>query len=485
MTTDPMYPPNSGMPAPMGPLDELLDFGDQSSVPVKVFVGHNLGARTFLICLPMHDFYRMSDVANEAGEHGEPVTQRKLDPAHAQKLAAYMLRGLVAAAINRREMQKKPVPQSFVLVQDQLGKQPYLSMQPIVANLRSCKPLGANIPGERLMTPSGETASFRVMLSQRDVLWVVDGQHRRKGMDLVFEFLDHVRHNQRYPKRNSLMPRESDAIDFSEMQLWNECYDVARSFCTVAVELHLGLDYSQERQLFHDLNNLGKKVERSLALVFDSSNPVNTFIKDEVQALVRLSEHDIKNWADDDGSLPYKDVVAINAHLFLNKSNIAGAPPLLVEARKEVARRWWEAVVAIPHLGEPLAKHKTVAAQPVVLKAIAKLAFDFAFGRRQSDEHLNLLLDNITDVDFSHDNPMWRFYELSDQARTNYGLGGLYTYLPSDEDGKNRDIGSFQGGFMRFGAKHNDIYPLIGDMIRWKLGLPSRSPFMMMSSQRA
>ena len=42
------------------------------------------------------------------------------------------------------------------------------------------------------------------------------------------------------------------------------------------------------------------------------------------------------------------------------------------------------------------------------------------------------------------------------------------------DEGGNRDIGSFQAGFMRFGAKHNDIYPIIGDMIRWKLGLSSR-----------
>jgi hypothetical protein len=27
---------------------------------------------------------------------------------------------------------------------------------------------------------------------------------------------------------------------------------------------------------------------------------------------------------------------------------------------------------------------------------------------------------------------------------------------------------------MRFGAKHNDIFPIIGDMIRWKLNLPKR-----------
>ena len=35
-------------------------------------------------------------------------------------------------------------------------------------------------------------------------------------------------------------------------------------------------------------------------------------------------------------------------------------------------------------------------------------------------------------------------------------------------------MGSYQGGVMRFGAKHNDIYPILGDMIRWKLDLPSR-----------
>jgi len=33
---------------------------------------------------------------------------------------------------------------------------------------------------------------------------------------------------------------------------------------------------------------------------------------------------------------------------------------------------------------------------------------------------------------------------------------------------------SMQGGFMRFGAKHNDIYPILSDMIRWATGLPSR-----------
>jgi hypothetical protein len=47
--------------------------------------------------------------------------------------------------------------------------------------------------------------------------------------------------------------------------------------------------------------------------------------------------------------------------------------------------------------------------------------------------------------------------------------------LPAD-DGSNRDVGRFDPAtqWMRFGAKHNDIYPIIGDMLRWQIGLPSR-----------
>ena len=49
---------------------------------------------------------------------------------------------------------------------------------------------------------------------------------------------------------------------------------------------------------------------------------------------------------------------------------------------------------------------------------------------------------------------------------------GLKDYLPISEG--NRDMGSYTGPDFRFGAKHNDIFPLIADMIRWKLGLPPR-----------
>lgn len=470
-----IYPQSTGMPTPIGTLDELITGGTQASTPVKVFIAHNLGNRTFLLTVPMFEFYRMSDVANDRAKHGEGMVQRRLDPEHARKLAIYILKGLVSTAIFANEVAKEPIPEAFNRIQARLGRQPYLSMQPIVANLRNCDKLGANVPGYRMVTKEEETACFKVMLSQQHIMWIVDGQHRRKAMDLVFNFLDYVRTNQEYPKRKQSL-FESDTPTAEELQVWERCYEVARTHASVQVELHLGLDPDEERQLFHDLNNLGKRVEKNLVFQFDKSNPINNFISKELVEGrgVEVSQKDTRDWDDDGGSISYKELVAINAHLFLNKTNINSASPPIVDARIPVAQRYWTAVLAIPGVGEESARKKTVAAQPVVLKALAKLTFDFAFGRKADSTLLDKLLDGITAIDFSHNNPMWRYYEFNPIERSEKGLQGLAAYLPSENEGKNRDIGAFMGGYMRFGAKHNDIFPIIGDMIRWKLGLPNR-----------
>jgi len=290
-----------------------------------------------------------------------------------------------------------------------------------------------------------------------------------------------VRTNQRYPKKPRLyVPTEWTDLTPDELGLWEEVFTVARSFCRIAVEVHLGLDADQERQLFHDLNRLGKKVDTGLALQFDRSNPVNQFIADELLHEItdwNVVEKDIVDWESDDGSVPRKDLVSVNALLFLNKTNIAGATPPQVDEKLEVARRFWETVRDIPHIGKAGAKDKTVAAQPVVLKALAKLTYDLGFSAKKDEPLLEKLLDGInSEIDFSHTEPMWSYYELSAEERKARGLLGLAEYLPSDAEGVNRDVGKKDAkGRMRFGAKHNDIYPIIGDMIRWKLKLPKRA----------
>jgi hypothetical protein len=472
----------------IGSLSHPLDAADTSARPFNVLTGFNLGNNTLLLSVPMHQFYEISAVANEQGlaEQSEdgPIAQRKLDPQHAAKLAKYILKGLVNTVCMKRKEQGAELSPALLRIQKNVGKQPYMALQPIVANLRppNCMP-----GGEGLNWKMREPGVITVFLGDKDVLWVIDGQHRRFALELVFDFLKDIKMGHDYPKQRKLYTVEKGyQMPADELAVWMEVFEIARGTCKVAIELHLGLDSYQERQLFYDLNNLGKKIDSSLAFVFDSSNPINLFIKDELVEGDLLHAHivekDIVDWRNDPGAITWKDLTAVNAILILNKTNIKNAQPSEVGNRLEVARRFWSQINQIDHFGQPEARRKTVAAQPVVLKAMAKLVYDFAFGRSQDQEFLNRLLSRIPELDLSHTNPMWRFYEMNATQRVSSGLAGLAEYLPADQPDENgsmpnRDIGRFEPGdqTMRFGAKHNDIFPLIGDMIRWRLNFPSRN----------
>jgi hypothetical protein len=328
-------------------------------------------------------------------------------------------------------------------------------------------------------TDLGDKVAMRVSIPHSVVMWVIDGQHRRWAMAHVVEFLRHVQHHQAYPKKGSLFPYNGNgpAVSKDVLPLWRECLQIALTHCTVTVEAHVNLTAAQQRQLFHDLNNLGKRVEAGTAFGFDNSNPVNLFIKNHLiessDPGLKVVDKDIVDWSEHDGSIARKDIVAVNAILFLNKTNVRGATPPKVAKMEATAMRYWRAVKTIPGFGEAGAKQKTVAAQPVVLKALAKLVYDFSVGKWADTEQLDDLVEGISSMDFSHENRIWRYYTLDEQGR-DAEFPGLKDFLPPDADG-NRDIGSVdENGMMRFGAKHNDIYPIIGDMVRWKLNLPNR-----------
>lgn len=481
-----MHPSTNGLPQPLAhqslsDLDTLSNAGDVNETPVNVFIGHNLGRRVFAMSVPFRDFFKLSDVANdrEAG----PVAQRPLDMNHARNLAKYMLRGLVSAAEIRRDITGKPSSPSFGNILNSLGNQPYFSLQPIVCNIRNV-PYGGNgeggIRGIRLETHGGETAAFKVFLAERHILWVIDGQHRRAAAEMVIDFLSYVRSTGKYPaKAPVLHPGKGQEIGTEDMAVWNEAYDATRSYSTLTVEVHLGLDVDQERQLFHDLNKLGKRVSSSMALEFDSSNPITQFIKSSIVAdgLVQVNDKENKDWSHDNGELPMKDVVAISALAFLNKSNASGATPAVIEPRHTIVHRMWSQITEIDGFGQEKAKESTVAAQPVVLKALAKLTYDLNFSNRRpenSDDLFEQFLSAIPNINFSHENPIWQYFDLSAEQIQQHGLENLKAWLPDLETSANRDIGSKQGGFMRFGAKHNDIYPILGDMVRFMADLPSR-----------
>lgn len=462
-----------------GRLNDIMALTSTDEEPFTVLTGYNLGRMTWAADITLSKLIEWSSVANDP-EKGE-VAQRPLDINHARGLAVYMLKGLINAAIARRRLQGKEVSEPFGAILHQLGSQPYFSLQPFVANIRDIDPEEPSVRAERVVSNAGETRGFQVFLPRHFRWWMIDGQHRLVGGQIVKEFLEVLLKTGSYPARNNLYTARGK-VAAEDMIVWMEALECARSFATVQIELHLGLSIEQERQLFHDLNNLGKKVTRSLSLKFDASNPITKFIEDVLIGELSLKdcENEQSDWNNDDGALSRRDIVAVNAIAFLNKGNVAGATPASVEPRVETVSRMWSAIQGIRDFGRPGAKMKTVAAQPVVLKAIAKIVFDLAFSNRRPDNGDTLLdtfLSRLSTIDFSHGNAMWRFYELTEEQRDNAGLQGLANYLP--EEGKvtadaNRDLGSYQGDLMRFGAKHNDIFPVLADMLRWKLKLPNR-----------
>src|SRR5262249_39047606 len=149
-------------------------------------------------------------------------------------------------------------PPAFEALWQRIGKQPYLALQPITANIRNCEAQGDGLEFEK--APNGK---ILVYLADQHVLWVVDGQHRRHAMQMVVDFLKAIILTHKYPKRPALFPftkeeLAADGVGSVEMDIWNRIYELWRSSCSVVVEVHLGLTPEQERQLFHDLNNLTK-----------------------------------------------------------------------------------------------------------------------------------------------------------------------------------------------------------------------------------
>ena len=463
-------------------LDGALSLDVTNEKEYVVLNGFNLGNNTLALAIPFHEFYDRSAVANELNisttpaHENEAVAQRSLNPEHSLGLAKYMIKGLFAALGHYYAKKGKVASNEYHELLHKVGTQPYLALQPMTANIRSCKFGGADLRFKK--TPDGKLTVF---LSNHHTLWIVDGQHRREGMNILHEFLRDLLLKHQYPKKPLLISgvEKGQQLTQGELAIWTDIYEIARSITTVLVEVHLGLTPDQERQLFFDLNNYARKVESALAFNFDQSNPVNIYIKDELIAGKRLKapvlDKDKADWKEASGGLTRKDLIAINAILFLNKTNIKGATPDDVAAKKDYANIFWKTVSEIPHFGEANAKQKTVAAQPVVLKALAKLFYSFQYGKYPNTDSLIKLVKGIPSFDFSHGNILWRYYLLPEEDRER-DLKGLSSYLPSDADGANRDIGAFfaADGVFRFGAKHNDIFPILGDMIRWGMQLPNR-----------
>ena len=466
-------------------LGDLKRSGARTDFNAPVLTGFNMGNRTLALSLTMEQFREHSDVANEAriletsGDRSD-VAQRPLDEKHAKAIALYMLRGLLVSVRQQWEDDGRHVPDELDDLLSDLGEGPYQGLQPFTGNIRACAPGGADLDLEE--RPDGKLVIF---LRQGQLIYVIDGQHRRHAYEIMVAWLKELMASGRYKRRGGVYvpdDREDLVLTQPELEVWAAVMELARSHFTVDVTVHLGLKPQQEKQLFHDLNNLGKKPDAALAQAFDQANPVSVFVRKVIEGegllgSISISDQGSKKGRkkqDEETATIYRDdLVSCNALLFAGKTNQAGISASAVVPYYDYGREFWNAVAAQDHFGEDGWEGKTLLSEPVMIKALAQLVFTFHGSREENHALRDKLIAALAakEIDFSHQDPLWSIYFDNDTKREEMDPK-LNVYLTPDAGRKGYAF--WQGDRLSFAQNTRDISRYLGDLIRWKLNLPPR-----------
>lgn len=485
MTDDNEMPSETGRRFKLG---DLKRSGARTDFNTAVLTGFNMGNRTLSLTLTMEQFREHSDVANEArildtsGDRSE-IAQRPLDEKHAKAIALYMLRGLLVSVRQAWDDEGRHIPEELEDLLSDLGQGPYQGLQPFTGNIRLCAPGGADLDIEER-----KDGKLLLYFRQGQLIYVIDGQHRRRAYEQMVNWLREMMTTSRYPstRRGGIyMPedREDVRLSATELEIWSNVLELARSHFTVDVTVHLGLKPEQERQLFHDLNNLGKKPDAALSQAFDQANPVSVFIRQEIEAhnllgTVRISDigskKGQKRTSDGAPTIFRDDLVSANAMLFAGATNQAGIMPSTVVPNKEYAVRFWKALASQPHFGEEGWEETTLLSEPVMVKALAQLAYTFHDSREANHELRDRFLAHLEagTLNFSPTDPLWALHRKSD-AELEAENPALLDYITPEAGRKS--YANFQGDRLTsFAQNTRDIARYLGDAMRWKLGLPPR-----------
>lgn len=472
MTSPQLYgtPPGAAPPSPVTSLADLLSqttSGDRTFIGVY---GNNMGHPTLSITLPVAEAIERTTVYNDP--NSDERAQRELNEPHAHGLAQFWAHAAVTAALKEPGVAGTSTEAALRTLKGAMGPQLAFASSPWTANVRGVNPNNlSTLKADRVAGGTHGTPLVLEVAFPKDLWSLLDAQHRRAGGDRAGKFMRFVTSWGTYPTPKSGIKAYfglKGVLSPEERLAWAAALSAFEKM-TVNIELHLGLDVEGERQVFADLNNKARKVDTNLSFEFDTANPILNFIQNRLQPLM-------------DQGLSRSDLVGVNAIAFLNKTNVTGAIPLVVAKREDTVKSMWDAIESIEGFGM---SDETVVTQVVVQKAIAKLVYDFAFAKTKTDEersanddHLQTLLTNLDDVDFRHSNHLWRYFTIEPLGRTAAQFAGIENYLSRNEDGgvAEKDLGVFskETGRFTFSVKHNDVYPVIADLIRFKLGLPPK-----------
>jgi hypothetical protein len=445
-------------------LADVLDFaGSNRFIRVRVKRAINLGSNTMLTNLDIGTFLLQSMVGNDPLKGA--VTQRKLDMSHAQKMAVFIFKGLINFAIDRRKQDAKALPEEIQKIATYLGTQPYYAWSPIVGSIRD------RINDISVEVVAADEGELVLKLRSNQLIWVVDGQHRRMAWKLVLDFLNQLVRDRKYAKSGGLVPADLKQVSDDAVSFWHEALMYYTDRFSVSIDLHFGLTIEQERQLFHDLNNLQKTVSTSQAQAFDQSNPINIFthrlIESEMFSEAQIIEEGRVEW-DSEAWMKLDQLNAINARLFLNQTTISGARPTDINPREDRAWSFWEVVTKISNIFD---RKECVAAQAALLKAIARVYFEILWSRRPEGEAIaEQFLEALPTIDFSHNNPLWDIEHMSDDDLSRFPE--ITNFLP--EKWRQKQVGERVEGKVRFGSRHNESILVLPGIVRYVAKLPPR-----------
>ena len=155
-------------------------------------VANNLSGKTLLTSFSLRDVPGVFAVPNEEhvqsldGAMGVQVAQRDLDAAKSEEIALYLVKAAAAKAYGQHESNGlKEIVEVFFGAEDRV---PHYFALPVVEAAAFKKDVEQWKSRPILETAKDRIYEFDMPDGQR--LWLVDGQHRWKGICLAIEFFD-------------------------------------------------------------------------------------------------------------------------------------------------------------------------------------------------------------------------------------------------------------------------------------------------------
>jgi len=132
----------------------------------------------------------------------------------------------------------------------------------------------------RYATLRFDESTNEIQISTRGKLYISDGQHREGGIERALKRVEQA------------LDEAREINDTEAMEYWENIL-VKFEEMTIPVVIFTGLTKDEEKQLFHDLNNLGTAVTATQALHLDQTDPFNRMAKQLIAEIPKLKKYGV------------------------------------------------------------------------------------------------------------------------------------------------------------------------------------------------